>query len=67
MFAKTSVKEPGGSPVFDGLAKASGERPKWNFHKYLVSRDGTKVASFGSKVEPESPEFIAKVEAFLER
>ena len=65
MFAKTSVKDAGGSPVFDGLAKASGERPRWNFHKYLVSRDGTKVASFGSKVEPESKEFVDRVEEFL--
>ena len=65
MFAKTSVKEAGGSPVFDGLARASGERPQWNFHKYLISRDGTKVASFGSKVEPESKEFVQRVEEFL--
>src|SRR5258706_12724711 len=53
MFAKTSVKQPGGSPVFDALAKATGERPRWNFHKYLIDRDGTKVASFASKMDPE--------------
>ena len=64
MFAKTSVG-PGGSPYFDGLATATGERPKWNFHKYLIARDGKTVQSFGSKVEPESAEFIAKVEALL--
>src|SRR6185436_5964201 len=61
MFAKTSVKEPGGSAVFDGLAKATGQRPQWNFHKYLVARDGKSAASFPSKIEPESPEFVAKV------
>jgi glutathione peroxidase len=65
MFSKTSVKEAGGSAVFDGLAQATGERPKWNFHKYLIGRDGKTVASFPSKVEPESPEFVAKVEALL--
>ena len=65
MFAKTSVKEPGGSAVFDALAKATGQRPKWNFHKYLVARDGKSAASFPSKVEPESPEFVAKVEELL--
>jgi glutathione peroxidase len=59
------VKDPGGSPLFDSLAGATGQRPKWNFHKYVISRDGTKVASFVSKVEPESPEFIAKVEEYL--
>jgi glutathione peroxidase len=65
MFSKTSVKEAGGSAVFDGLAKATGQRPKWNFHKYLIGRDGTTVASFASKVEPESAEFTAKVEELL--
>jgi glutathione peroxidase len=65
MFEKTSVKEPGGSQVFDGLAKATGQRPKWNFHKYLIARDGATVASFPSKVDPESPEFLAKVEELL--
>lgn len=64
LYAKTSVA-PGASPLFDGLARATGERPKWNFHKYLVGRDGRTVASFASRVDPESPEFIAKVEALL--
>ena len=64
MFAKTSVK-PGASSLFDGLASATGERPRWNFHKYVISRDGSKVASFPSKVDPESPAFVAKVEEFL--
>ena len=63
MFAKTSVA-PGASPLYDDLAKSTGERPKWNFHKYLISRDG-KVASFGTKVDPESAEFVAKVEELL--
>jgi glutathione peroxidase len=64
MFGKTSVG-PGGSPLFDGLATATRERPKWNFHKYLVARDGKSVASFPSDVDPESPQFVAKVEELL--
>src|SRR5688572_14878825 len=59
MFGKTSVA-PGGSPLFDALAQTTGERPKWNFHKYLIGRDGKTVSSFPSKVDPESPSFIAK-------
>lgn len=64
LFGKTSVA-PGASPLFDGLAKATSERPKWNFHKYLIARDGSTVASFGSKVEPESRELVARLEEFL--
>ena len=65
MFAKTSVKDPGGSPLFDALAKATGERPKWNFHKYLIARDGKSAVSVSTKVDPESREFVAKVEELL--
>ena len=64
MFAKTSV-QAGASPLFDGLANATGARPKWNFHKYVIARDGSRVASFASKVDPESPEFIRTVEEYL--
>ena len=64
LFGKTSV-QPGASPLYDDLAKTTGERPQWNFHKYLIARDGRTVASFPAKVDPESPEFIAKVEQLL--
>ena len=64
VYGKTSVA-PGASPFFDGLARATGERPRWNFHKYLVARDGTRIASFPSKVDPESPAFVRKVEELL--
>ena len=65
MFSKTSVKEAGGSAVFDGLAKVTGQRPEWNFHKYLIARDGTTVTSYASEVDPESPGFVSKVEELL--
>jgi glutathione peroxidase len=65
MFAKASVKDPGGSAVFDALAGATGQRPQWNFHKYLIARDGATAVSFPSKVDPESREFVSKVEELL--
>jgi glutathione peroxidase len=65
LFAKVPVKDPGGSAVFDGLAQATGQRPKWNFHKYLIARDGRTALSFPSKVEPESAELVAKIEELL--
>jgi glutathione peroxidase len=65
MFAKTAVKDAGQTPLYDELARATGERPKWNFHKYLIARDGKTVASYKSAVDPESPDFIAKVEQYL--
>jgi glutathione peroxidase len=65
MFAKTPVKDAGRTPLYDELAQVTGERPKWNFHKYLIARDGRTVTSFKSAVDPESKEFVAKVEEYL--
>jgi glutathione peroxidase len=41
--------------------------PRWNFHKYLIGRDGKPVAGYGSRVEPLSPELTKAVEAALAR
>jgi glutathione peroxidase len=65
MMAKTSVVEGTANPLHEALAKTTGQRPKWNFHKYLIGRDGTTVASFPSKVDPESPEIKAEIERLL--
>lgn len=53
-------------PLFKGLASASGETPAWNFHKYLVDRNG-KVTSFASAVKPQSRELTRRIEQALER
>lgn len=39
--------------------------PKWNFHKYLVGRDGKLVTSFFSQTTPESEKVAKAVEAAL--
>lgn len=39
--------------------------PWWNFHKYLVGRDGKLVTSFGTRTEPESPNVVAAIESEL--
>ncbi len=52
MLAKVGTKE-GDSPIFDGLAGMTGERPNWNFCKYVVSKDGTEARFFKSSEGPE--------------
>ena len=37
----------------------------WNFEKFLVGRDGAVLARFGSRVEPDSAELTAAIEAAL--
>ena len=65
MLAKSVVSGPEAIPLYRGLAARTGQAPKWNFHKYLVGRDGRAVASFPSAVDPEDPEVAAAVEAAL--
>ncbi|MEZ6019674.1 MAG: hypothetical protein R3F17_06085 [Planctomycetota bacterium] len=49
------------------LGGATGSLPSWNFGKYLVARDGTVLAFFGTRVAPEAPELIGAIEAALSR
>ena len=42
-----------------------GTAPKWNFHKYLVARDGTLIDHFNSTTAPDSERLIKAVEAAL--
>ncbi len=65
MFAKIVVKGPGAHPVYVALTKATGQAPGWNFHKYLVDRQGKPVASFNSDVAPGSSALAAAIEKAL--
>ena len=64
MFAKVDVKGAGQSPVYRFLAADYGE-PKWNFHKYLVGKDGNVKQAFASNVAPDAPELRAAIDAAL--
>ena len=61
MIEKGSVTGPGANAFFKQLAAASGAAPRWNFHKYLIAPDGKTVHSFGTRVEPDSREVMAKL------
>ena len=67
MFQKVRVTGNEATPFYKALAKATGESPKWNFHKYLIGRDGKVVATFGSRTKPDAPEVTAAIEAALRR
>ena len=64
MFAKTKVKGPGANPLFAELARLA-EAPGWNFHKYLIGRDGKLVSSYSSAVSPESRRLRSDLQAAL--
>ncbi|WP_347249057.1 glutathione peroxidase [Zoogloea sp.] len=65
MFAKTDVVGSAANPLYRQLASLTGERPKWNFHKYLIDRSGQKVSSFPSTTSPDSRTLVNAVEKAL--
>lgn len=40
-------------------------RPKWNFHKYLIARDGRFIDWFSTRAKPDGPKIAAAVKAAL--
>ena len=65
MFEKTSVTSLKTNPLYATLLARTGKSPQWNFHKYLVDRNGDRVESFGSKVEPDDRALVTALEKLL--
>jgi len=65
MFEKVRVVGEQATPLYRDLARQAGEAPKWNFHKYLIGRDGKLIASYGSKTVPDDPAVVAAIERAL--
>jgi len=65
MFAKSVVSGPNPNPLYAELIKLTGKTPAWNFHKYLIDRNGKVVESFPSKVTPDDKKLVGAVEKAL--
>ena len=65
MFATAKVRGKKAHPFYKKLAEQSGIIPKWNFNKYLISRDGAVVSTYGSSVKPDSVELISDIKKLL--
>lgn len=65
MYAKTSVTQGQANAFHAALAEKTGDWPKWNFHKYLIDRNGNEVLSFSSATSPDDPALIAAIERLL--
>ena len=63
---KTTVKGPNAHPFYKWAAtERPGEVPGWNFHKYLVGRDGYLADVFSSRVEPADTRIITAISRTL--
>jgi len=65
MFGKTTVSGANAAPLYKQLAAQAGAAPAWNFHKYLLARDGHLVASYPSQTEPDDPRLVKELEKQL--
>ena len=61
MFEKISVKGRSQHPLYQWLQSKTDHKPDWNFAKYLVSADGSKVIFFKSSVQPLDQQIIDEV------
>jgi glutathione peroxidase len=70
MMEKIEVNGPGRHEIYKALTAlkdASGHDGdiRWNFEKFVVSSDGTKITRFSPKTTPDDPAVIAAVEDAL--
>ena len=65
MFEKVTVKEGDAHPFFDRLAAEAGTYPTWNFHKYLIGRDGKLITEFSPRTKPYDEDVVAHIEEAL--
>ena len=65
MLSKAVVSGPNRNSFYEALFKATKVEPKWNFHKYLIARDGKVVASYSSQIPPDNVNIVSAVEKAL--
>ncbi|TKF05614.1 glutathione peroxidase [Vibrio kanaloae] len=54
MMARASLSGPDANPIFAEIQQQAGIKPKWNFYKFLVSKEGKVIATFPSSTSPTS-------------
>ena len=67
MFEKTTVKKEHAHPFYVQLAELSGTYPTWNFHKYLIGRDGKLIMQFSPHTQPFDPVVVTAIEQALQQ
>ncbi len=65
MFEKTEVKGKNAHPFFIALNQVSGTYPTWNFHKYIIDKNGQFVAEIGPRTKPRDKVIISVIEQEL--
>lgn len=69
MTSKVHVKGPKAHPFYKWAAAEMGAlaKPRWNFHKYILGREGRLVEWFSTPTKPTSKKVTAAIETHLSR
>ncbi len=65
MFEKVHVKGNDTTPLYVRLKAATGDAPDWNFHKFLIDRNGKVVASYVARTLPDDPKLVADIQRLI--
>ena len=65
MFEKVTVKKGDAHPFYEQLAAKAGTYPTWNFHKYLIGRDGQLISEFSPRTQPDDKRLVEAIRAAL--
>jgi glutathione peroxidase len=68
MTAKVEIVPPARRhPFYAWIADELGDGalPRWNFHKYLIGKDGALIEAFPSKAAPLGPDMLEAINAAL--
>lgn len=67
LTTKQQVAGDSAHPFYRWARDALGPKaaPHWNFHKYLVGRNGKPIAGYESGIEPQSEKLISAIETAL--
>jgi glutathione peroxidase len=66
MAGKERVLGESAHPFFVWAARQRPtETPGWNFHKYLIGRDGRMLGSFATRIAPNDPRLVTAIEQAL--
>lgn len=63
MAEKSPVVGAQALPIYKWAAAkvGAGDTPRWNFHKYLIGRDGRLIRAFGTTTDPSDPGLNAAI------
>lgn len=68
MTDKVEISSPARRhPFYQWVAEELGESalPRWNFHKYLIGKDGELIGAYGSKTAPLAPDMLDAIKEAL--